>query len=970
MGLSVATAPSSPMSVDVDPENESEKIEQKKSRWAWMRLKRAEPTACPNQTQRPDTPPQTPTRPGFTRRLSRKLNVGIPRSTTFKRQEDEQRKNLEPVQPTIKDRKDVLQVRQRALSAQPLPHRTLERKRSAPQVGYTFGEYSSTDSRMNSNAMVNLHSAQDDQIPPPPPPPPHPPPQDPNSPDNQDMLSETTYEDAIDEEIREELEKKWILNLSMHFRDKTPREKFFLTYAETPQKWRRVTVSCDYRDAPPDSLEADLQALQSQRDKSARIYESIRMSLVDIQFYDTVTNLKLETRDDRLHVHVTEDVNEIIPYPLKCSVAHLNAPRFKESQLHFVEHMSGFVYKVNVGTHTWVKKEIPGPDSVEEFLYEVNALSSLVGCQHVIQLKGIVVSEDGQTVKGLLIGYAKKNALVEVIYDNQGKLPWPRKERWAKQIVQGLSEIHEAGFVQGDFTLSNIVIDKNDDVKIIDINRRGCPVGWEPPEITSLIENGQRISMFIGVKSDLFQLGMVLWGLSMEEDEPERQQKPLAWHNAGPDVPDYFRALTASCLNRRPAERKSATEMVKLFPDLHSEGYALNLFPELENPHTNHSSAIVYGSDAHYPRKVSDEDIEDSVAPITKTAGEEIDAFTGEQRATKAALPDSINNETNPTGFERGYHRADVSSIVKPSPDHHENHSHPPTPNPGHDENSPLPYNHESPFNAGFPQPPTHAPRGRQPPTTPPLQSPLSNHSTPPRSPFSEDEPQIVPISPNGGRQWEEITMGGAPYLVPRDILDSYDDDDSDDFDADLPDTKEQAEMVGLRGERAGIAEATSEKEREFEHVDSGLADMELGVGDVGIVVGPASISLGVKHIDPADAIAVTPGEKLAPAGAAPRPEDTLERNAEAIARLVPEPTRAVAAEVEGEVEGEAEVEGEEEVRGNDQNEGNLIDKAGTKGGITAPPIPAPSSRQHEPTTARQDEYATALNAQKSSTED
>ena len=36
-----------------------------------------------------------------------------------------------------------------------------------------------------------------------------------------------------DEELMEELMKEWILNLSMHFRDKSPREKFFLTYAET-----------------------------------------------------------------------------------------------------------------------------------------------------------------------------------------------------------------------------------------------------------------------------------------------------------------------------------------------------------------------------------------------------------------------------------------------------------------------------------------------------------------------------------------------------------------------------------------------------------------------------------------------------------------------------------------------------------------------------------------------------------------
>jgi len=74
---------------------------------------------------------------------------------------------------------------------------------------------------------------------------------------------------------REQLEKKWIFNLSMHFRDQSDREKFFITYAEQPDKWQRVTISCDYRNAPEDSLESDLKSLHFQRDKSARIYESI-----------------------------------------------------------------------------------------------------------------------------------------------------------------------------------------------------------------------------------------------------------------------------------------------------------------------------------------------------------------------------------------------------------------------------------------------------------------------------------------------------------------------------------------------------------------------------------------------------------------------------------------------------------------------------------------------------------------------
>lgn len=122
-----------------------------------------------------------------------------------------------------------------------------------------------------------------------------------------DARSMTTSQyDAL---IHEELERTWILNLSMHFRDRSKREKFFVTYRENEHLWRRVTVSLDYRDAPTNSLEMDLIHTKYQRDKSAKIYEAIRESLADIQFYDTVTNLKLETTDGRLHVHVVEDGN-------------------------------------------------------------------------------------------------------------------------------------------------------------------------------------------------------------------------------------------------------------------------------------------------------------------------------------------------------------------------------------------------------------------------------------------------------------------------------------------------------------------------------------------------------------------------------------------------------------------------------------------------------------------------------------
>lgn len=513
-------------------------------------------------------------RPGLLgRRPSRKVVPGLPRPLTFRRQNSERRDKLCPVLPDGDERRAASVDRRagsglkRTLSPPPVSVPSL----SAPEVRTSTQDAPDKSIGGGAGSNLPLGSRQVDYgfdnssglLPPGGPPP---------LSTTGGLTDDDRSSEGIDENLlQQELEAKWILNLSMHFRDMSDREKFFITYAEEPNKWRRVTVSCDYRDVPSDSLEADLKSLHYQRDKSARIYESIRDSLPDIQFYDTVTNLKLRTDDGRLHVHVTEDVNEIIPYPSTPAIEHLSCPRFRESAINFESHISGFVYKVTLGGKLYIKKEIPGPDAVEEFLYEINALCSLQDSKSVIRFEGIIIDEKSEVIKGLLISYADQGALVDLIYDwkNSEKLPWERRERWAKQIVEGLSEIHEAGFVQGDFTLSNIVIDEKDDAKIIDINRRGCPVGWEPPELANLIENGQRISIYIGVKSDLFQLGMVLWALAEQQDEPERQERPLIRNFARSNsIPQYFRDLVVVCLSDNPRDRLSAKDLLAKFPSV------------------------------------------------------------------------------------------------------------------------------------------------------------------------------------------------------------------------------------------------------------------------------------------------------------------------------------------------------------------------------------------------------------------
>jgi serine/threonine protein kinase len=233
--------------------------------------------------------------------------------------------------------------------------------------------------------------------------------------------------------------------------------------------------------------------------------------------------------------------------------------------------MSGFVYKVRYEGKRLIKKEIPGQDTVDEFLYEVNALHNLLYSNYTIHFHGLVVDDSEKYVKGLLIAYAEQGALVDIIYDEckdaKRSIPWTRREKWARQIIHGLADIHDSGFVQGDFTVSNVVIDHEDDAKIIDVNRRGCPIGWEPPEATALVESNQRLSLYIGVKSDLYQLGMVLWAVAMEEDEPEIQGRPLV---LGPEVnvPDWYRQITEICLNYDPRSRLGASSLIEMIPQL------------------------------------------------------------------------------------------------------------------------------------------------------------------------------------------------------------------------------------------------------------------------------------------------------------------------------------------------------------------------------------------------------------------
>lgn len=249
------------------------------------------------------------------RRPLREAVAGLPRAQTFKRQQSERRINLTPVETSLDERRATSSDRRlNGFGKSPLSQNA-----DLDFHGDTlFDPYHSYIEMPPSTSPVSLapsNASVNSDFPAPP--------SDgaAASPgfDANIRLPDTTGmpHEEYDDLIHEELESIWILNLSMHFRDRSQREKFFVTFRRTEHDWRRVTISMDYRNAPPGSLEADLHRTQYQRDKSAKIYQAIRDSLSSIEWYNTVTNLKLQTNQGQLHIHVVEDGNVSKPLAIE-----------------------------------------------------------------------------------------------------------------------------------------------------------------------------------------------------------------------------------------------------------------------------------------------------------------------------------------------------------------------------------------------------------------------------------------------------------------------------------------------------------------------------------------------------------------------------------------------------------------------------------------------------------------------------
>lgn len=160
--------------------------------------------------------------------------------------------------------------------------------------------------------------------------------------------------------------------------------------------------------------------------------------------------------------------------------------------------------------------------------------------------------------------------ILSKIEDDALQVPWDRREKWAIQIISDLRDIHEAGSVLRDITTSAVLIDVNDTARLVKVGHHGRPsAAWAAPKVMRILDSGQDEGAIpVGVKSDLYQLGLVLWYLL---PQPSDVVRSTAGDYDGSFVaetlvPEYFQTIVLRCLSPRPQRRASAEQLLMLVP--------------------------------------------------------------------------------------------------------------------------------------------------------------------------------------------------------------------------------------------------------------------------------------------------------------------------------------------------------------------------------------------------------------------
>jgi hypothetical protein len=229
--------------------------------------------------------------------------------------------------------------------------------------------------------------------------------------------------------------------------------------------------------------------------------------------------------------------------------------------------------------------------SVEEAKWKLRLYRCLENSPYVPNLLGVVTDSSFHYVKSILTDTAGNMAptpLIKLINNftnnsNSQHVTLIRRLSWARQIITGLRDIHQKGFVVGILDMAVIGVDPRSQVQILSYHQKGSFSNLRyistAPELRHLAHDAE---IPFTSRTDLFQLGQLLWLIGQHQHSQPSLYRCGCMRIEGYDncqhsaainlprmdrcIPDWYSKVVDVCRYENPEDRWTASELLSLFP--------------------------------------------------------------------------------------------------------------------------------------------------------------------------------------------------------------------------------------------------------------------------------------------------------------------------------------------------------------------------------------------------------------------
>ncbi|KAI9699574.1 MAG: hypothetical protein M1820_007073 [Bogoriella megaspora] len=390
-----------------------------------------------------------------------------------------------------------------------------------------------------------------------------------------------------------------------------------LFHRRSSRYWRRLSITIDIRPssiywkatklAPSDINVRDAAPVNASSLPNS-LLSQLQTYLAKMEKFDNDAQFRFTLADRRV-VRQSLDMQITQQHPVHgigyssnvlISLDDLGCPRILEHevvQIMQIESPSRFASCIKgiLACETKFSRLVPST----QYLYNIRMLQCMKDDPNFATLIGIVVDDTLTRLKSYLIKFpqVKWRHLAQEITVGQ-YVPWERRERWARQLVDAVARAHSMNLVIGTLYYSRppVLLNETDDVLLWRFENKfilGYTAGRRyPPEFHHLSQQppftAEEACPEVTAKTDIFHLGQILWYIAEYfpsgsfspacmragcESRPtipcdDSHKNPTALPRLSNHVPRYYQDIVDACRGESPHERPAAWRLASLFPPL------------------------------------------------------------------------------------------------------------------------------------------------------------------------------------------------------------------------------------------------------------------------------------------------------------------------------------------------------------------------------------------------------------------